>query len=160
MICARPAAASTSANRSSVNASASGSGPRVATRGTSRGFRTTEIDSDFFVPASVSWIPEPSSSPIRAAITRFRVVGSTSYQRIHPAFARWVTTCRSPRSMSRNLPKCVTSRTSRPITSDVDGSKVFSAENVRISNRATARPVRRWARSSASACTSGISGMD
>src|SRR5918998_1512961 len=67
LTCERWASARIRRNTSTVNSSASGSGPREAMPGTSEGSRTTYAASRFLVPASVMSRPVWSSSTTRRA---------------------------------------------------------------------------------------------
>src|SRR6185312_5415324 len=157
--------ASTAAKSSGLSDSASG--PSAAMPGTLVGSSTSHTANRFCVPASVR--SKPGASPGVPRWTRNAIgplpglsgaAASLSDQRSQPARDRWVMRCSSPACRPRYLPHRLAPVTSRPYSAVVGGSKVLSTERADTSTRLTGRPTacrRRW---SASASTSGSSGMN
>src|SRR5947209_11245942 len=134
--------------------------------GTCCGSVTSQTASRFWVPASVR--SNPGASPGLPRWTRSAigflpgfsgVADSLSDQRSQPARDRWVIRISSPVRMPRYLPQRSAPVTVRPCSALIGGSKVLSTDSAATSTRPMVLPTawrRRW---SASASTSGSSGM-
>src|SRR5215207_1972903 len=114
-------------------------------------------------PASVRSKPDPSSRRNRRASGPRPgfggASGSESFQRSHPARARWKTRWRPCTEISRNFPCRLTASISKPVNADSGGDYVLSALKAARSMRAMACPTPFSVRKRASDSTSGISGM-
>src|SRR5271163_1027827 len=161
----RPVLPASSPARSSAD-TCSASGPSAAMPGTLCGSSTSHTASRFWVPASVRSKPGPS--PGLPRWTRNAIgplpgfsgaAASLSDQRSQPARDRWVIRISSPARMPRYLPQRSAPVTVTPCRALIGGSKVLSTDSAATSIRPMVLPTawrRRW---SASASTSGSSGM-
>ena len=134
--------------------------------GTFAGSSTSHTASRFCVPASVR--SKPGASPGVPRWTRSAIgplpgfsgaAASLSDHRSQPARDRCVIRCRSPACRPRYLPHRLAPVTVWPCSALIGGSKVLSTDSADTSTRPTVSPTawrRRW---SASASTSGSSGM-
>src|SRR6185437_6083317 len=161
LICLRRSA-SNSASAATSSAGSSASGPSRAMPGTSIRSGTTYTASRFCVPASVRSQPQPPSRcTCSASGPRPGFAGAAGISSRHcnqPPRDRWQARYIWSSLTARNLPRRSAPRTVVPVSEEIGGSKVLSAENAATSTRWTASPLARSVRNAASAVTSGSSG--